>query len=221
MRNTLILLTFSLLLATLAAFRPSDDRASAILTESKKAFGNMSGFTARFRYSIKAANQNAKELVKQGELKYKKKTSSNGHPRYYAKTDDQEIFCNGDKVWIYLRGDNEVSEMKYSEAAGEGMDVESIFKLYESSADARYEASETLSGVACDKIYLAIKDPKLDFNQAYLWIGTKDRLPRKALLIDRRQTRTTLELLSLDTKAIPADAVFSFNRNNYPGVKQY
>jgi len=205
----------------LSAFTVQDDRATQIMNESKSAFAKIQGFTAKFKYSIKPATKNAREMTKEGEIKFKKKNSANGRSKYVLKTTEQEMYCNGQKVWVYLRGDNEVSEMDYADAAGEGMDVEAIFKLYESSSSARYEASEAVSGVACDKIFLAIKDAKLDYNQAYIWISTKDHLPRKAVLIDRQQTRTTLELLGLDTKAVPADGTFTFNKANYPGVKQY
>lgn len=222
MKNTAFQVLTLALATLLCAFSTQDERAAKILKESKSAFDRLDNLSAKFKYSIKASSQNAKEMVKEGELKFKKKKpGAAGKSKYYVKTAGQEMFCNGSKIWVYMREDNEVNELSADDAGEAGMDVEGIFKLYEQSADARYEASENIGGVQCDKIYLAIKNPKADYNQAYLWIGSQDHLPRKALLIDRRQTRTTLELKSLDTKKVLPDNTFTFDKAKYPGVKNY
>lgn len=204
-----VVLTSSfLLLNGFVAFQASADR---ILEESKVALRSLSDFSADFNYEL--TNPGMRNTVsKTGSLKYKR-------GKYVIKMDDQEIFCDLKTLWIYLKADNEVNVMNYDPE--EGMDVESIFNLYETSSEARYQGEQQVNGAACHHIYLAIKDPGLEYNQAYLWINKQTKLLQKISLINRSQTTTSYEFRNMKTNTGLGDAEFRFDVGAHSGVDVY
>ncbi|RMG64586.1 MAG: outer membrane lipoprotein carrier protein LolA [Bacteroidetes bacterium] len=190
------------------AFQSSADR---ILEESKTTLRSLNDFSADFTYEL--ANPGMRNAVsKTGSLKYKQ-------GKYVIKMDDQEIYCDLETLWIYLSEDNEVNIMDYDPE--EGMDVESIFNLYETSSQARYQGEKTVNGAACHHIYLAIKDADLEYNQAYLWINKQTKMLQKISLVNRTQTTTTYEFRNMETNTGLTDAAFRFDVAAHSGVDVY
>ncbi|MEZ4827665.1 MAG: outer membrane lipoprotein carrier protein LolA [Bacteroidia bacterium] len=187
-----------------------NDNSGNILNESKAMLESLTDFSAGFKYSI--SNPNMRPVAKTGSIKYKK-------GKYVISLEDQKIFCNGKTLWIYLPEDNEVNIMSYTE--DEGVNVESIFKIYESSTRSRYEGETDIHGVACHKIFMAIQSDELDYNQAYVWINKKTKFLEKVVLIDRKQTQTVYEFLDIRTNVGFGDADFEFDAKQYKGVKTY
>ncbi|GAB4414669.1 MAG: hypothetical protein OHK0039_22690 [Bacteroidia bacterium] len=195
-------------LSGFAVLQTSSDR---ILEESKVALKALKDFSADFTYEI--SNPGMKNPVaKKGTLKYKK-------GKYVVKLDDQEIFCDLETMWIYLKDDNEVNIMEYDPQ--EGMDIEAVFNLYESNATSRYDGEQKVHGIDCHRIYLAMKDPKLEYNQAYLWINKSNKFLEKISLINRNQTTATYEFVNVRTNVGFEDKVFQFQPSEHAGVQVY
>ena len=186
------------------------DPSQNILEESKEKLRNLRDFSADFLYTIQ--NPNLKPISQSGSILYKK-------GKYVIKLEDQELYCNGDILWIHIpaedAADAELQKMDYDEE--EGMNVESIFNIYESSTESKYEGSETVHGVETEKIFLAIKNPDLDYNRAYVWINKRTKILEKVLLIDRRQTQTIYEFSNIKTNTGVLDSAFNFNEKDFPG----
>lgn len=194
----------------LTGFSVNADISQSVLSESKAMLESLGDFSAGFKYSI--SNPNMRPVAKTGNIKYKK-------GKYVIALDDQKIFCNGKTLWIYLPEVNEVSIMSYTE--DEGVNVESIFKIYESSTKSRYEGEVEVHGVACHKIFMAIQSDELDYNQAYVWINKKTKFLEKVVLVDRRQTQTIYEFLDIKTNVGFGDTEFEFDAKQYRGVTTY
>ena len=168
-----------------------DDKAARILQSSQKKLENLNDFTAKFSLAISNPNTGDRApLPRQGTLKYAK-------GKYIILLKNQEIYCNKAAVWLYMKDMSEVEIMCYD--PDESFNVESIFKIYEQSAKAQYRGTEVVGGKTCHKIYIAISDPNLDYNQATIWIDANSELPQKVNLKDRKQTTLSYKFANFKT----------------------
>ena len=185
-----------------------DTKARKILENSKTTFDNLKDFSADFVYSLENPTQRGSSVSKEGKLYY-----SNG--KYAIIMDEQEIYCNLETMWVHLPEDEEVSIMEYDPE--EGFDIESIFNLYETNAKARYDGVETVNGSSAHKIYMAVTDKELEFNQVNLWVNQKTNLLEKAVTTNRLQTKTTYKFQGIKTNQNLPDSRFEFDTNNFGG----
>ncbi|MDX2285006.1 MAG: outer membrane lipoprotein carrier protein LolA [Bacteroidia bacterium] len=208
-RTPLLLSVLLFTSAVFSAFAPQD-QAPQILQESKAKLQSIADLSSTFRYEI--SNPGMRAVAKQGEIRYKK-------GKYAIRMEDQEIFCDLQNLWVFLKQDNEVNVMRYD--PNESMNMDNIFRIYETGSKPRYDGEAVVHGVACHKIYLALTDPGMEYNQAYLWVNKTTKLPEKITLINRKQTSTTYEFTSLRTNVGLSDTEFRFDQSKYPAVRVY
>jgi outer membrane lipoprotein-sorting protein len=186
------------------------DKSQSILEESKRKLENLQDLSANFLYSIQ--NPNLKPITQSGSLLYKK-------GKYVIKLEDQELYCNGKTLWIHIPaenpGESELQILNYNK--DEGINVDAIFNIYESSTKSAHEGREIVHGVETEKIFLAIQDPELDYNRAYVWINKDTKILEKVLLIDRRQTQTIFEFSNIKTDTGISDDTFQFDKDSFEG----
>jgi outer membrane lipoprotein-sorting protein len=211
MRNITVWTSLLLLVASAVGFIHPQDKADDILKQSKTEMESLQDFGSDFVYQLAGPGLNG-TISKRGSLKYKQ-------GKYVVNMAEEAFYCDMESLWIYLQEDNTVNILEYDPE--EGMNIEAIFELYEASADPRYDGVEKVNGEACHKIFLAIKDPSLDYNQATLWINQKTNYPAKATLINRKQTRTTFELNQFKPNVGYSAATFQFDPKEHPGVVVY
>ena len=202
-------LLFFLPLLALFGFIGAQDDAEAILRASKNKLKASQDFSADFTIEIdNPAMENS--VQQQGSFKYK-------DGMYVVKLDGQEIYCDKNKTWLYLKEINEVEVSSYDPEEAEN--IESIFQLYETNAAPRHEGVVRVDESRCDKIFLAIKDKSLDYNQAYLMIEQSSKLPKQVVLIDRRQTRNTYTFKQMKTNQGLSASTFRFDPKQHSGVE--
>ncbi|MEM6262996.1 MAG: outer membrane lipoprotein carrier protein LolA [Bacteroidota bacterium] len=209
------LLSLSIFALFAVAFTTQDSKADKILKESKSTFDKLSDFSADFTYGLGSqdpTNNSRISVQKTGGLKYSK-------GKYAIVMEDQEIYCDGTTMWIYLPEDEEVNVMECDPE--EGIDIESIFKLYQGSSKSRYDGVEKLNGHDCHRIFLSTLDKELEFNQVMVWINTKTSLLEKAVTINRRQTKTTYIFSNIETNQGLGQKAFSFDIASHPDVAVY
>ncbi|MEO1451384.1 MAG: outer membrane lipoprotein carrier protein LolA [Bacteroidota bacterium] len=206
------LTALSALLLILSGFGPVGP-ADNILQDSKEKLESLNDLAADFTYSISSpAIKNP--IAKKGAFKYK-------DGMYVVEMSEQDIYCDSKTLWIHLKDEEapEVTIMDYDPE--EGMNIEAIFKLYEASAQSLLEGEETIHGVACHKIKLAIKDSKLEYNQARLWVNKKTKLLEKVSVTNRRQSTTTYEFSGIKTNSGFNTTTFQFDVSRFPGIDVY
>jgi len=190
-----------------------DAKADKILRDSKAKFESLKDFSANFVYSItNEASKNKRSIVKEGTLKIK-------GDKFVLTLDDQEIYCDGTNQWIYNKMDQEVNILPYDPE--ESLNIESIFQVYEANGKSRYEGEEKIGNVKHHRVYLAISDPSLDYNQATLWISEATKLPSKAVIKDRNQTVTEVKFSNVKINQNFPDSDFVFDTGKYPDVEVY
>lgn len=213
MTRNLILWTLLLSIAALGllGFVAPVGKADDILKESKAEVEALKDFGADFVYELSGPGLSG-SISKKGSLKYQQ-------GKYVVKMAGEAFYCDLENLWIYLKEDNTVNILEYDPE--EGMNIEALFELYEASSEARYEGTESVDGNPCHKIFLAIKDPSLDYYRATLWINTKTNYPAKATLTNRKQTETTFELRDFAPNVGYSNGTFRFDPEAHPGVVVY
>lgn len=179
------LLALSLLLLTSAT---SPEKASQILESSRNSIDALEDLSAGFQYGI--SHPGTRSVMRKGTVKY----MPDNH--FVLSFENEAIYCDSKTIWINeFDGPVIIRDLEEEE----GVNIETMFEVYKAKSEPRYDGLESIHGVKCHKIFLTLNDPKLDYDQAYLWINTDNELPEKVVMIDKRQTRTTFEFISMKT----------------------
>ena len=150
----------------------------------------LNDFSANLTYAV--SHPGTRTFQRSGSVKFQPED------KFIILFEREEIYCDGNTIWVYEKGEESSVIIRDFEPE-EDLNLEVLFELYRAKADPRYDGTERVHGVDCHKIFLDIKDPKLDYDQAYIWINTENELAEKVVLIDRRQTRTTFEFSNIKT----------------------
>lgn len=210
MRPSVFFPVFMFVVLNSAVFAFAQDaKAEAILKEAKTKFDALKDFSASFSYSVNNPSRPAANLKKSGQLKYSK-------GKFSVIMDEQHIFCDGRTMWVYLPKEKEVNILPYDPA--EGINIESIFKLYGSNAKPTLEGEPSLNGVACHQLFIAVTDKTLEFNQVRLWLNKSNGMVMKAITTNRLQTSTTYEFNNVKTNQGLTESAFRFDVKKYPGI---
>lgn len=185
-----------------------DDSATEILKKSQATLESLQDFSSNILYVITNPNM-PKAIPKTGKVKYKE-------GKYALVLSDQEIYCDLEKLWIYLKddGEGEVEVMKYEPE--EGGPLGSVLSVYQTNAKAVLKGSEEIKGRKCLKIYLTNQDPSLDYNEAQVWIDEETLLLAKATLLDRKKTTTIFEFTNIKTNVGFPDSDFQLTKDEVP-----
>jgi outer membrane lipoprotein-sorting protein len=196
------------LLICTAAY-PQSDNAAEIMAKSKQYMESLKDFSAQMFYSIENPTM-AKPVLRTGRIKYKA-------GKFVIQMPDQEVYCDGVTQWVFIP-DKDAPEVTIMHYDPEEPWIESIFQIYSAGSESRYDGTENIHGVNCHKVYLAIKDPGLDYNQAYVWINASSYFMEKTVLIDRRQTQTTYEFSDVKTDQDLSDSEFRFDPGKHTDI---
>ena len=195
---------FFLQSAVLFSVAQNAPQAEKILKSSKAKFDALTDFTANFTYSL--SNPNLKKaIMKNGELKIKKS-------KYKILFAEEEFYCDGKKVWVFLKPENEVTISDFD--PDESMSVERVYKIYDGKSKTRYEGTEG----STHKITVFITDDKSEIFKAEIWIGKQSELLEKGILFGKNGSEYKYDLKNMKTNVGLTDSEFVFEPGKHPGV---
>lgn len=205
MKNLRVIVTFFLAVAVFsAAFGQSDPKADKILKESQSKFKTVKNFTASFTYTLNNPNLD-KPIVKKGAAQIEGK-------KYHIAFPDEEFFCNGEKVWVFLAEEEEVTITSYDPE--ESMSVDMIYKNFEKDIRTRYDGDMGTK----HKITAFMLDEKSDIWKSEIWITKSTKMVEKAVMYGRNGSTYTYSLSNLKmNQSIPA-STFVFDMSKHPDV---
>lgn len=187
---------FAFTLANAQTSKKADD----ILKASKKKFEGVKDVTATFSYTLNNPNL-AKPIVKKGNLFYK-------GDKYKVSFSDEEIYCNGQAVWIKLNADEEVTITDFDPE--ESMSISKIFNLYENGTKSKYEGEEDGS----HKIILFANEDSGDIWKSEIWVNKSSKMIDRALLHARNGSTYAYKMGSVKLDNNLGDSMFSLDHNS-------
>ena len=203
----LVILTMTVL--SLQATLPPVDPAVKILQASRTQLEQLQDFQANFQYEV--SNPATRAVMRSGSVQYKNKN------KFLLKLSNIELYSDGARLWEFEKDpDFPLVTIKFVD---QDPILQTVFQVYEAKAKPRYDGTEKVHGVNCDKIFLYVEDPALDYQQAYIWINRETRMPEKVTTVDAKKTRTTIEFQDLKLDKGIEDTVFRFQPSEYPGIE--
>lgn len=190
----------------------SDPKAKKLLDALKKDYNSYKAIEVSFELILELSGQSketqAGKLIQQGE-------------KYYVSLADQEIFCDGNSVWLYVKSMKEV-QLNNSESgiSEDFVSPKDMLRMYENGKYAYAITGEVVeNGTNVTQIEFKPLDKKNPYSKLRLSINKKTNKASSLKIFSKDGSRYTLNVKNiLPNKAYTSD-VFVFNAKKYPGVR--
>ena len=192
--NKVYLLASLFIVSIISNAQNSDPAAKAILDAVSAKFKTFSTVQADFSYKVENAAGKALS-TKTGKIIMK-------GTKYKVNFSGQEIFCNGTTIWNYDKAANEVTISKLD--ASSGMILNGEKKV----------GSKTVQ-----EIELTPKDKSKPFHKVYVQVDKAAKTIYSTKVLENAGNRYIYTVTTMKTNAALADAMFTFDKNKYPGVE--
>ncbi|MGF7233203.1 LolA family protein [Arachidicoccus sp.] len=196
------LLSFSFL--AVSGFAQSN--AKEILNKVSNNLKGIKGATADFTYSTKDRNNHNLGTIN-GKIALK------GN-KYFIKQSDNEIYCNGQKVWNY-NGSDEVTVSDVDNSTG----TLSPQKLLAGNfVDKDFTSKMISSNGSFYVIELIPTDPRKNFKKVDLYVNKSKDFITKATVWEKAGNTVNFNMSNVNTHASLPDSKFVFDTKAHPGV---
>lgn len=200
----------------------TDPKAKTILDAVSKKYRTFSAIKSDFSYILDNPQENVKGYKQSGTIVANPKTNNFRLTLYEGsgsqKTLAQEIISDGKTQWTYSKKDNEV-QINDADNNPQSLNPAQVFTIYEKGYKYLFTGEVKQQGIICQQIDLTPIDSKKPFFKIRLLVNKAKSLIYSAAVSDKNGSRYTYILNSAATNYKGSDAIFGFNKKNYPGVE--
>lgn len=190
----------------------NDPAAKAILDAVSAKFKTYTTVTASFTYKVE--NASGKTLSsKSGSIQMKS-------TKYKVVFVGQEIFCNGQLVWNYDKGANEVTINKLDNSAGTVTPQKLFTNFYDKDFLYMLNGEKKVGGKLVQEIEMTPVDKTKAFHKVYLQIDKATNTIYSTKVLENAGNRYSYTVTSMKTNLPLNDNVFNFDKKKYPGVEE-
>jgi outer membrane lipoprotein-sorting protein len=211
MKNTaLFLLTAILSVGT--AFAQVDKKAKDLLDKVSAKTKSYNAYKVQFSFTLNNPEQKINE-TNQGNLSVK-------GDKYYMKLGEQEVFCDGKRVYTYQKESNEALVQDMADMDEESITPQSIFMMYDKGFKIRYvkDITEGSRNLAVIDLY-PMEPKKKDYTMITLYVDEAQLGIAKAEIKAKNGSRYTYKVVKMEPNVNIPDNVFVFDKSKFPGVK--
>jgi len=191
------------------AFVTQDQKANAILATVSKTYKSYKTIKAGFRISIDNQQTNSK-INQKGTLYLKGK-------KFRIDMSDQEIYCDGNKMWTYFKEENEVQIAKY-DPNQQDINTSEIFTNYKKGFKSKYIGEVLKGNVKVQKIELIPDDRNKPYFKVKLEIEKATHKISSMQILNKNGLVTNYSITSFDGNVDISDSFFKFDSRSKPGV---
>lgn len=200
----------------------NDPKAKVILDAVSKKYRSFLAIKSDFSYVFDSPQQNIKSYKQNGTIIANPKTNKfrltlyngNGTQKYV----DQEIISDGKTQWTYSKKDNEL-QINDADNNQQSLNPAQVFTLYEKGYKYLFIGTVKQQGNIYQHIDLTPVDSNKPFFKIKLLVNQAKSLIYSATVYDKSGSKYTYILNSVATNYTGSDAIFGFNKKNYPGVE--
>jgi len=196
-------------LMTTETFAQTDPAAKEILEKVKAKYDQYGSILAEYELTIE--NEDMKE-VQNGKVSQKGK-------KYRADVNGNEVICDGETMWMYMKEMNEVQINEYDPADSDDiMSPNRLFNIHESEDEFIYH----LAGEDASYSYIEfapIDRDEVDFFKIRIQIKNSDYSMKSIKVFGDDGTRFTIAIKSIKEGNL-SDSYFKFDKSKYPGVEE-
>lgn len=186
-----------------------DPKADKLVKHARDKFYAFQDFSANIVFTLENKALKEKQPAKSGYVKVKKS-------KYRIVFSDQELFCDGKTVWVYLKNNQEVNVSDFD--PNESLSIDRVFALYDKGMNSRLDKPEVIGGLNTQKISLFPRDAKTEYIRIEVWINPATDLVHRFKLINRNGTTYQYDISGIKTNTLVPDSEFVFDAQKYPKV---
>lgn len=179
-----------------------DPAAKAILEKMKANYDSYKSIEASFQMNIELPGEPIENqlgsIVQAGE-------------KYKVSLDDQDIYCDGETIWVHLKSNKEVQINSVEESDEDMMSPKDLLRIYESEDFEYALVNETK---AEQSIEFKPSDPDSEYSKLRLVVNRKDKQMKELKVFSKDGSRYTLVLKSLSSNKTYPSETFVFDTNN-------
>lgn len=210
-----MILLFSFLSFLLSIFgiqndqKLNDPKAKTLLDAVSKTYKSYASIEAAFSLTTVNPVQN-KTSTQSGSVFLKGE-------KYKILMGKQEIFCDKQSVWTYLKDINEVQINDY-EPNSEDITPSTMFTIYQNDFNYTMNGEESIEKTTCSLVDLMPKDKSKPFFKVRIWIDKNAKYIKRMKVFDKNGNTYTYNVTSFNSKANLDDSFFKFDASKHPGV---
>ena len=189
----------------------SDPEAVQLLKNIKKEYESFQSMEATFDLVLDLPGQG--EEVQAGTIKQK-------GDKFMAKVADQEVYCDGKLMWLYLPSVNEVQINNYDKDGGADLLTPSaMMRIYE-EGNFIYAITDQVveKGIKLDIVEFKPIDKDSEYFKLRAKIDAKNKRIRELKVFSKDGSRYTLVIKSLIANPTLGDDLFKFDPKQYKDI---
>ena len=187
----------------------NDPKAKTLLDAVSKTYKGFASIEADFTLTTVNPQQN-KTTTQPGNVYLKGE-------KYKLLMGKQEIFCDKQSVWTYLKDINEVQINDY-EANKEDITPSNMFTIYQNDFNYMMNGEEVIDKTTCSVVDLMPKDKTKPFFKVRIWIDKNVKYIKRMKVFDKNGNLYTYNVTSFNSKANLDDSFFKFDVTKHAGV---
>lgn len=140
--------------------------------------------------------------------------------KYRVSITGQEIFSDGKDVWSYDKGANEVT-ITQLDPSGSGITPQKLFtSFYDKDFLYKLNGEQKVGSKTLQEIELTPVDKTKTFHKVYLLVDKASSTIYSTRILEKNGNKYSYTVNNLNGKAAVPDNMFTFSKNNYPGVEE-
>jgi outer membrane lipoprotein carrier protein len=189
----------------------SDPEAKSILDKLRKKYDSYKAMEANFTLTI--------ELPEEPVEEQKGKMLQKGE-KYVVMLGAQEIYCNGETLWLYLKNNNEVQINSVEEdEEGEMLTPNELLRIYESEEYSYVLANAfTENGRVVQQVEFKPLDRDSEYSKMRLTVDKKANEVVRIKVFSKDGSRYTLKVDDIIPNKKYPDSRFVFDTSLYPDL---
>lgn len=188
-----------------------DTEAKSILDKVSKKFKSFKAVQAVFHLKVEDASGKV-QGNRQGTVFMK------GN-KYKVQMAEQEIFSDGTTIWTYDKGANEVTVATIDPTANSITPQKIFTNFYDKDFLYKLNGEKKTNGKVIQEIELTPVDKSKAFHKVYVYVDKAAQNISSTKILEKNGNRYTYTVDSFKSDPPISDAIFVFNKNNYPGVE--
>lgn len=186
----------------------NDPNAKILLDAVTKTFKSFPSVQADF--TITTEYPQSKVQTQSGKLALKAE-------KYKIILGNQEIYCDKNTVWTFLKDMNEVQINDFEPSKTE-ITPANMFTIYQTDFNYMMNGTEAINSVNHTIVDLMPKDKTKPYFKVRLWIDNSKKTIKRLKIFDKNGTRYTYTVTKMNTTDKLDDKTFIFDAKQYPNV---
>lgn len=213
MRTVFLLFAFVSFFAPYISSAQNDPLAEEILNKVSSKYRSYKAFKVDFnRWVESAGGDEIKGHRIAGEILVSGK-------KFNLKTPDQEIFCDGNTLWTYMKRDQEVNVSDYEPSAEEITPGE-IFTLYQKGYRYIMIGEVKINGAIFENVDLEPEDKTKEIFKVRLVINKQTKAIKRWVVFEKgTNNRQIFEVKQFFANPPMETNAFAFDKSKFPSVK--